>query len=113
MIINKKAGIYEPAVLCLVTHSCLTPCDPIDCSPPGSSVQGILQTRILEWACHFLLQGIFPTQGSNPHLLLGSWILDHGTTREALRCISIHWKTCHLVEQGLWKGTWGSAGTEG
>ena len=27
---------------------CLTLCDPMDCSPPGSSVQGILQTRILE-----------------------------------------------------------------
>ena len=41
-----------------------TLCDPIDCSPPGSSVHGILQARILEWVA--LLQGIFPTQGSNP-----------------------------------------------
>ena len=31
-------------------QSCLTLCDPIDCSPPGSSVHGILQARILEWA---------------------------------------------------------------
>ena len=30
-------------------QSCLTLCDPIDCSPPGSSVHGILQARILEW----------------------------------------------------------------
>ena len=37
----------------------LTLCDPMDCSPPGSSVHGILQARVL-------LQGIFPTQGSNP-----------------------------------------------
>ena len=29
--------------------SCLTLCDPVDCSPPGSSVHGILQARILEW----------------------------------------------------------------
>ena len=35
--------------LCLVTQSCLTLCDPMDCSPPGSSVHGILQSRILEW----------------------------------------------------------------
>ena len=35
--------------VCLVTQSCLTLCDPMDCSPPGSSVRGILQTRILEW----------------------------------------------------------------
>ena len=33
----------------LVTQSCLTLCDPMDCSPPGSSVHGILQSRILEW----------------------------------------------------------------
>ena len=30
-------------------QSCLTLCDPMDCSPPGSSVPGILQARILEW----------------------------------------------------------------
>ena len=29
--------------------SCLTLCNPVDCSPPGSSVHGILQARILEW----------------------------------------------------------------
>ena len=30
-------------------QSCLTLCDPMDCSPPGSSVHGILEARILEW----------------------------------------------------------------
>ena len=29
--------------------SCSTLCDPMDCSPPGSSVHGTLQARILEW----------------------------------------------------------------
>ena len=38
------------------------------CSPPGSSVHGILQAR-RRVGCHFLLQGIFPTQGSNQDLL--------------------------------------------
>ena len=37
-------------LLCLVTQSCLTLCDPMDCSPPGSFVHGILHARILEWA---------------------------------------------------------------
>ena len=37
-------------MLCvLVAQSCLTLCDPMDCSPPGFSVHGILQARILEW----------------------------------------------------------------
>ena len=39
----------------------------MDCNPPGSSVHGILQARILEWVPS--LQGIFLTQGSNCHLL--------------------------------------------
>ena len=33
----------------LVGQSCLTLCDPLDCRPPGSSVHGISQARILEW----------------------------------------------------------------
>ena len=36
-------------VLCLVAQLCLTVCDPMDCSPPGSSVHGTLQAGILEW----------------------------------------------------------------
>ena len=32
-----------------ITQSCPTPCNPMDCSPPGSSVHGILQARTLEW----------------------------------------------------------------
>ena len=39
--------IFRMAVL--VAQSCPTLCDPMDCSPPGSSVHGILQARILEW----------------------------------------------------------------
>ena len=50
--------------------SVLTLCDPMDCSLPGFSVHGIFQARVLEWVgCHFLLQGIFLTQGLNPRLL--------------------------------------------
>ena len=37
-------------VMCLVAQSCSTLCDPLDCRLPGSSVHGILQARILEWA---------------------------------------------------------------
>ena len=45
-------------------------CGPVDCSPPGSSVHGVLQARILEWlGCHALLQGIFQTQRSNQSIL--------------------------------------------
>ena len=39
----------SPKVKVLVAPSCPTLCDPMDCTPPGSSVHGILQARILEW----------------------------------------------------------------
>ena len=59
---------------------CPTLCDPVDHILRGSSVHGILQARILV-GCHFLLQGIFPTQGSNQCLLrvscIGRWVLYH------------------------------------
>ena len=32
-----------------VAQSCLTLCDPVDCSPPGSSLHGIFQAKVLEW----------------------------------------------------------------
>ena len=48
---------------------CLTHCDPMDCNPPGFSVYGIFQARILEWVAISSSRGIFPTQGSNQVLL--------------------------------------------
>ena len=63
------------AVLCLVTQLCLTLCDPMDCSPPGSSVHGDSPRKTIGVGCHALLQGIFPTQGSNPGLPHCRWIL--------------------------------------
>ena len=41
--------IFHPVAMSAVLQSCLALCDSVDCSPPGSSVHGILQTRILEW----------------------------------------------------------------
>ena len=38
-----------------VIQSCPTLSDPVDCSPPGSSVHGIFQAGVLEWGCHCLL----------------------------------------------------------
>ena len=42
---------------------------PMDCSPLGSSVHGVLKARRLQWIAILFPQGIFPTQGSNPHFL--------------------------------------------
>ena len=61
--------------VCSVAQSCLTLCDPMDCSPPGSSVHGDSPGKNTGGRCHALLQGIFPTQGSNPGLPLWRQIL--------------------------------------
>ena len=53
-----------------VTQSCLTLCDPMNCSPPGSSVHGIFQARNTGVGCHFLLQGIFLTKEVNQRRIL-------------------------------------------
>ena len=50
--------------------------DPMDCSPPGSSVHRILQARILEWVA-ISFSGDLPDQGVEPSVLLGRQILYH------------------------------------
>ena len=56
-------------VLCLVAQSRSTFCDPMDCSPPGSSVHVDFPGKNTGVGSHALLQGIFPTQGLNWGLL--------------------------------------------
>jgi len=73
-------------VLVLVALSCPTACKPLDCSPPGSSVQG---TGV---GCHFLLQGTFPPQGLNPHLFhLSCWQAGSFTTAPPGKPESADW----------------------
>ena len=47
--LDTQAQEGECRVVCAHAQSCPTLCDPLDCSPPGSSVHGVLQARILEW----------------------------------------------------------------
>ena len=51
MILTQNAAAAESLQLCT------TLCDPMDCSPPGASVCGILQARILEWVAIPFLRG--------------------------------------------------------
>ena len=70
-------GITNLIDMCLGAQSCLTLCDPMDCSLPGSSIHGDSPGKNTGVGCHALLQGIFPTQGSNPGLPHCRWILCH------------------------------------
>ena len=53
----------------VTAQSCLTLCNPMDYSPPASSVHGILQARILEWVALPFSRNL-PNPGLNLHLLL-------------------------------------------
>ena len=67
--VKKERHLCSPACVCAKSlQSCSTLCDPMDCSPPGSSVHGALQARILEWGAMPSSGGIFPSWGPNPCL---------------------------------------------
>ena len=57
---------YFFSVLCLITQSCPTFFNPMDCGPPRLLCPWDSPGKNTGVGCHFLLQGIFPTQGSNP-----------------------------------------------
>ena len=68
-------------VLCIVpSRSVVSLCDLMSCSPPGSSLHGDSLGKNTGVGCHTLLQGIFPTQGSNPGLPHWRCILSLGPT---------------------------------
>ena len=72
------------AACSVLSHPIVSDClKPHGLQSTRSSEYGISQARILEWLVHFLLQGKFLTQGSNPHLLLGRQILHCWVTGEA------------------------------
>ena len=82
-----------------VAQSCPTLCDPRDCSPPSSSVRGILQARVLEWVAMAFSQGIFLTQGSNlglPHCKQFLYHLSHQGSPKVSLVILMRWVLEHL-----------------
>ena len=71
---SQKPKVKDSGTLRLVPQSCPTLCDPMDCIPPGSSVHGILQARMLEWA---------PVSSSRASSWPRGWI--------HLSCSLLHW----------------------
>ena len=66
-----------------VAQSCLTLCDPMDCSLPGSSVHGIFQARVLEWvAISFSRESSWPRDRTQVSSIAGRFFTI-GATREA------------------------------
>ena len=80
-----------PCVYAQLIQSCSTLCDPMDCSPPSSSVHGILQARILQWVAMPSSRGSSQPR-DQPHVFVSCidrWILYHGDTWEALCALKL------------------------
>ena len=67
-----------------VTQSCPTLCDPVDCSPPGSSLHGILQARTLEWVSIFFSMGSSQPRDGTRVFHISGRRFNLWATREAL-----------------------------
>ena len=86
--LSRRTEVYMCAKF---LHSCLTLCNPMDYSLPASSVYWDSPGKTIGVGYHAILQGIFPTQGSNQHFL---WLL--------------HWQegSLPLAHPGGWKWKW-------
>ena len=96
--------VYVHICVCLVAQSCPTLCDPMDCSPPGSSVHGDSPGKNTGEGCHILLQGIFPTQGSNPGLPHCRQILYCLSHQESPRILE--WVAYPFSRETFWPRNW-------
>ena len=96
--------VYVHICVCLVAQSCPTLCDPMDCSPPGSSVHGDSPGKNTGEGCHVLLQGIFPTQGSNPGLPHCRQILYCLSHQESPRILE--WVAYPFSRETFWPRNW-------
>ena len=92
-------SLFELAC-CVKVKSCLTLCDPVECSLPGSSVHGILQARILEWVAISFSRGSSRPRDSTWVSHIAGRRFNLWATREApfllyrsLLIIEVYWNT--------------------
>ena len=98
----------------LVAQSCLTLCDPMDCSPPGFSVCGIFQARMLEWvAISFSRGSSWPKDRTQVSCTAGRFFTDWATSLDnyifscnfifklhlCYQCTKLHLKAFSLSHQ--------------
>ena len=81
--------------------------DPMDCGPPGSSVFGDSPGKNTGVACHALLQGIFPTQGSNSGISHYKWLLYHLSHLSGGAFLGHCQGSRHRGQGGLLGAVWG------
>ena len=117
-LLQLKLRLYLEHLLhccCLVAKLCPTPCDPMDCSPPGSSVNGIPQVRILEGVAICFSKGYSQPRDRTHVSCIGRQVLYHWANREASEnarisqqhswsfwcLLECQWSVCHTYPSRL------------
>ena len=109
---NTHIHTYNFKISCVFAKSlqlCLTLCDPMDCSPPGSSVYGIIQARILEWIAISFSRGFsWPSYRSHGllHWQALSLLLALPAAAAAAAKLLQSWLTPQILAYVLFWGLW-------
>ena len=94
VLVFKKLHVIHGLCGCLLTQSCLTLCKPTDCSPPGSSVHGILQARYWSGLPCPPLGGSSQPRDQNRVFCIADRFFTNWATREALFLGMLGFKAC-------------------
>ena len=73
--LSLESWIEMRCAMCVLIQLCPTLCDPLDCSPPGSSVHGIFQARILEWVAISFRGSSWPRHQTCVSLITGGFFI--------------------------------------
>ena len=92
--LSQCTGSWETWVKVCLLLLLLSLCNPMGSIPPGSSVHGSSQARILEWVAISFSRGSSQTWDWTWVFCIGRWILYHGAPREAHQCPSPAKKEC-------------------
>ena len=88
-----------------------TLCDSLDCSPQAPLSMGFPRQKNTRVGCHFLLQGIFPTQGSNPHLHCRQVLYHRATGEDPQHKVCVRHGSGGSTLYFFSKTTWGNLKT--
>ena len=95
--------LFLPCNVMCVSHSVVSDsCDPMDCSPPDSSVHGILQARILEWIAISFSRGSSQPRDRTHISCVGRQILYCWATRKVLAIMSRDWINIYWINDLKW-----------
>ena len=108
IFLSSWVGPSDDAMLCGVVQLCPTLCDPMDCSPPGSSVHGDSPGKNTGVGYHALLRGIFLAQETNWGLLADRFFTSWATREAPRRWCQISW-----IVPGMGRGSPDCLSTEG